>query len=95
MSEQFDVSTPRRIIVDKGYADIVTLQPKTEEKKISATVLNSRVMTEKTFDVDKAFYGCYDFVEFSPKDMTDTVITGIRLYLVERLWSLMLLELIR
>ena len=95
MSKQFDVPNPRRIIVDKGYADLVTLQPNTEERKISATVLNSRVMIEKTFDVDKAFYGCYEFVEFSPKDMKETVITGVRLYLVEKLWSLMFLKLIR
>ena len=95
MSQPFDVTTPRRIIVDKGYADFVTLQPKAEEKKISATIVNARVMSEKTFDVDKAYFGCYDFVEFLPKEMTDTVITSIRLYLVEKLWSLMLLELIR
>ena len=95
MSQPFDFCTPRRIIVDKGYADFVTLRPKTEEKKISATVVNARAMSEKTFDVDKAYYGCYDFVEFSPKEMKDTVITCIRLYIVEKLWSMMLLELIR
>ncbi|MFQ5762549.1 MAG: hypothetical protein ACE5PO_05905 [Candidatus Bathyarchaeia archaeon] len=85
----------KRIVLDSGFADIVTFQPKPSKSKIRATLLNFKSMSEKKYDVDRAFYGCYKFIEFSPESITKTFVASIRMYLLERLWSLTCLEVIR
>ena len=85
----------KRTVLDKGCADAVELQSKREESKIEVTIFNLTAMCEKIFDVDRALYGRYEFVEITPKNLKKTVITDIRIYLVEKIWSLTLLEMIR
>jgi hypothetical protein len=85
----------KRTVLDKGCADAVELQPKHETSKIEATIFNLTIMSETSFNIDRALYGRYEFVEITPKNLKMTVITDIRLYLVEKIWSLTLLEMIR
>jgi len=85
----------KRTVLDKGCADFVELQPAPNEDKIEAAVFNRLIKSEKFFDVDKAIYGRYEFVEITPKNLKRTIITDIRLYLVEKIWNLTLLEMIR
>ncbi len=85
----------KRTVLDSGCADAVELQPKHEENKIAATILDLTARSEKIFDVDRAIYGCYMFVEITPKNLKSAIITNMRLYIVEKIWSLTLLEIIR
>jgi len=85
----------KRVVLDRGFADVLKLQPKPSERKITATVVNYKSMSEKRYNVDRALYGCYEFVEFSPESITKTFVASIRMYLLEKLWSLTFIQAIR
>ena len=91
-----DVSIPtKRLVLDKGSADFVQLEPKRDEMKISATILNTHSLVSKNYNVDRALYGCYEFVEYTPENVNKTVIRSVSMYIVEKIWSLTILEIIR
>ena len=83
-----------RIVIDKGYANLALIKP--EEDKLSAKILNSKTGIEKSYKVDRAFFGCFSLVEISPKTLDMPITFKINLYLVERLrqLNLTLLEMI-
>lgn len=91
-----DVSAhDKRLVLDKGCAGFVQLEPKRHERKISVTIFNVQSLVGKKYNVDRALYGCYEFVEYSPESMSKTVFKSVSLYLVEKIWNLTLLEIIR
>lgn len=81
--------------MDKGFADIVTLEGDVEKRKINATVINLSIDLAKAFDVDRVMFGAVEFVVLRPSDIKNLIIKNIRLYLVEKIWSLTLLEMIK
>ena len=75
--------TLRYVVLDKGYADLALLKP--FHSKLLACLFNFKAGLEKEYEVDKAFLGCLNLLEFSPKTLEEPITLKIRLYLVEKI----------
>ncbi|MEM3737208.1 MAG: hypothetical protein QXJ75_03865 [Candidatus Bathyarchaeia archaeon] len=95
MTPKSELFRIKRTILDRGCADFAELQPIAKDSKIEAVIFNLNANIEKVFRVDRAFYGSYKFVEITPKNLKESLIMNIRIYIVEKIWSLTLLEMVR